>query len=280
MLTAGALRLLEVVDDVAAMTDFHIADLQTLRLFVEDSGPPRTLFSLEALDHSRITKLSITLSQHLKFFKSISKACRKSKEDEGHESNPSSNSGDSPKRGSGDIDFWVRLASTLPTHLPGLRKLHVWLDHNDGPYWSSVNERSILTPMEVLKTANPQLELVCVLPKVHPGMENSQRHYLPGDTEHEGPATSQDKLEIHRIFRQRYRVFKSIFCNISIPNGRVQYSEDFPHLHGVDCFTGLSEAEKEEFEADAWRRGENPIQLSRRGSRGRFSRLPRFMEPL
>lgn len=277
MLTAGALRLLEVVDHVAAMTDFHIADLQTLRLFVEDSGPPRTLFSLEALDHSRITKLSITLSQHLKFFNSISKACRKSKEDEGHESTPSSNSGDSPKCNSGDIDFWVRLPSTLPTHLPSLRKLHVWLDHNDGPYWSSVNERSILTPMEALKTANPQLELVCVLPRVHPRVESSQRHYLPGDAEQQGPDPLQDKLEIHRILRQRYRVFRDICSTTSTENGRVQYVEDFPHLHGLTLFSGMSRAEREQFEADGWRRGVNVIRSAQ--GRGRYSQRPRFTEP-
>ena len=54
---------LEVVHDFAAMADFHIADLQTLRLLVEDSGTHSIPFSLEALDRSRITKMSITLSQ-------------------------------------------------------------------------------------------------------------------------------------------------------------------------------------------------------------------------
>ncbi|KAK0744034.1 hypothetical protein B0T18DRAFT_195007 [Schizothecium vesticola] len=193
---------LEVVDDVTATTDFHVADLQTLQLLVENSGLPHAPFSLEALNRSKITRLSITLIQRLKFFQTMSNICRASQKDQDQEdaSKLSSNSkGNLNPEDNSNISFWPRLPSVLPTHLPGLRKFHLWLDYNRVCYWSVVNERSILAPVEALGTANPQLELVCVLPRVHPPIENRRRHYLPDDADQEGPARS--RLKIHRIIR-------------------------------------------------------------------------------
>lgn len=135
---------------MTATTDFHIADFTTLQLFVENSRPPHPSFSLEALNRSRITKLSITLSRSWKFFTEMSKICKKSQEDK-DVSTPSSNFGDNPN-GNRNIAFWPRLPSILPTHPPGLRKFHLWLDHVNMKHWAVVNERSILAPMETLRT--------------------------------------------------------------------------------------------------------------------------------
>lgn len=270
-----ALRFLEVVDDVTATTDFHVADLQTLQLLVENSGLHHDPFSLEALDRSRITKLSITLSQHLKFFREMSKICRTpQKEEQGDAFKPSSSVDDDlDSEDNGNISFWPRLPSVLATHLPGLRKFHLWLDHTRVNYWSVVNERSILAPVEALGAANPKPELVCVLPKVHPRIEDRQRHYLPGDADQEGPARS--RLKIHRILRQRYRVF----LGGSEPGkDLIRSVEDFPHTYLHPDFHDMSQAESEQFEADGWRRGVNVVAAAQARHRGRFSRLPHFFE--
>ena len=129
--------------------------------------------------------------------------------------------------------------------MPWLRNLHIWLDHN-GPsneYWSVVNERAILAPMEAIKTThNPDLKLVCFLPNLHPEIENRQRHYLPGEREEENPPS---QLEIHRLLRQRYRVLEH--TDIRGIRGtcpkHVRYYEDFPPLIGNPAFNAVSLAE-------------------------------------
>lgn len=147
-----------------------------------------------------------------------------------------------------DVGTWSHLPSRLLIQLPQLRHLHVWLDHNGRDYWSVVHERAILAPMEALKTSNPGLELVCVLPKVHPRIEDRQRHYLPGGEEEE---SSSSRLEIHRVLRQRYRVLYSA----NTGDMRVTWMQDFPHIVGNPVFDDMSLAEKEEFEGRMWRAG-------------------------
>ena len=60
-------RYFELIGELAATTDFHVADLQTLKLFLDNSGPPSPAFPCEALDRSCVTQLSLTLSQSVSF---------------------------------------------------------------------------------------------------------------------------------------------------------------------------------------------------------------------
>ncbi|KAK0649844.1 hypothetical protein B0T16DRAFT_492379 [Cercophora newfieldiana] len=185
---------LDLIGEVTTTADFHVADLRTLESLLETAGLPVTEFGLGALNCARINSLAITLSQPLAFFEAIEKFC----------STDTSSSFDSEHES--DIAFWTRLPSILPARLPCLRKLQIWLDHIGSEYWSVVNEREILGPLEAVATSKSALELVWILPKVHPSIEDRQRHYLPGDEEQQGQSSS--RLEIQRSLRQRYRVFK------------------------------------------------------------------------
>ncbi|KAK1836826.1 hypothetical protein QBC39DRAFT_337417 [Podospora conica] len=265
---------LELVDDVTATTDFHVADLRTLRRFVENTARPHTLFGFEALDRSRISMLSITISQDLAFFQAMSKLCKKIKKAKSQDgaSKPSPNT-----KSGRNIKFWPCLPSALPAHLPALRKFHLWLDHNCFKYWSAVNERAILAPVEDLGMANPELELICVLPRVHPKIENSQRHYLPDDGVNEAPTSSQ--LRIRRILRQRYRVF---LRSGEPGNDLIRSVDDFPHTYSHTdpggWFGDMARAEREEYEASGWRRGVNVITEEQIRSRRHYSRMPAFFQ--
>jgi len=103
--------------------------------------------------------------------------------------------------------------------------------------------------MEDLKTSNPTLELVCALPKVHPQIEDRQRHYLPADEKEESLPSS--RLEIHRFLRQRYRVVG----NAETGDQYIAYAQDFPHFVGHPIFDDMTLAEKERVEGAIWRAG-------------------------
>ena len=88
------------------------------------------------------------------------------------------------------------------------------------------------------------------MPKVHPAIEDRQRHYLPGDKDGE----NLSRLKIHRTLRQRFRVLGN-------GNQYVACVADFPHAHKHSFLNHLSLEEREEFEAAAWRRGVDIIKL-------------------
>ncbi|KAB5554875.1 hypothetical protein GE09DRAFT_142479 [Coniochaeta sp. 2T2.1] len=237
----------DLVEIVTTSTDFHVTDLQTLEaLLGQPEHTPAIHFSFEGSICPRITRLSITLSMSLAFFQEIEAASLAYGDQDGAASSAG------PEEH--NVMTWTCMTSRLLVQLPKLRKLRVWLDHNGIGFWSVVNERAILGPMEVLKKSNPGLELVCVLPKVHPKIEDRQRHYLPEDEEGEA---SSSRLHIHRVLRQRYRV---------VTNGAgskyVTYVKDFPHILGNPVFDNMSLAEKEKSEARFWRRGVDINQLS------------------
>lgn len=106
-----------------------------------------------------------------------------------------------------------------------------------------VNERVILTPMEHLKTNNPELDMACILPKVHPKIEDPQRHYLEDD------ASSSPGFEIRRALRQRHRV------NEGYDDGHLVYVIDFSHFFGNCVFDDMSLEDMERSEALLWRAG-------------------------
>ena len=185
------------------------------------------------------------MSLPLGFFQAIEAASLPSQDQDRASSSSSSKQEDND-----DVRTWSHLLpSRLLVQLPQLRKLQVWLDHNGKDYWSVVNERVVLAPMEALKTINPELELVCALPKVHPKVEDRQRHYLPGDEEDE--SFSSSRLEFHRFLRQRYRVLEDAITG----DQRIIYVTDFPHIVGNPNFDNWSLAEKESMESAMWRSG-------------------------
>lgn len=201
-----------MVEVVTTATDFHITDLRTLEAMLLHTEPSPARFSFEGSVCSRLASLSITLSQPLAFFQAIEAASSTS------QNGDSSNLGE---QGDHDVTPWFYLPSRPLIQLPRLRKLHAWLDHNGRESWSVVNERAILAPIEALKTNNPRLEVVCVLPKVHSTFEDRQRHYVAEDTEAESSAA---RVEVHRALRQVYRVVDSDQPG----GGQVIVAEDIP----------------------------------------------------
>jgi hypothetical protein len=250
--------------EVTATADLHVVDLGTLKALLQTSEPSATEFGVKGLDYSSIHSLSITLSQPLAFFEAIEKFPDASQQDQGRAS------ASDPDHDNG-VAFWCRLPSVFHARLPALQKLRVWLDHNGEQYWSVVSERRILAPVEALATTRPDLELVCVLPRVHPLIEDLQRHYLPQVEEERGATSSS--LVIRRILRQRYRVFR----NDSTGRERMLYVEDFPHTHpGGRLYRDWSREEEENYEAAGWRRGVNVIKVARRRRGCRWTGRPRW----
>ncbi|KAK1760057.1 hypothetical protein QBC47DRAFT_455874 [Echria macrotheca] len=208
---------LDLVQLAGSKSDLHITDLQTLHA------------------------LSITLSQPLTLFRELETASAQSKESDGSSVHDV------------EVRTWRSLPSRLLARFPSLRRFTIWLDHNDeNNYWSVVNERAVLGPMECLKTIKPDLELVCFLPKSHPKIEDPQRHYLPTNEGCSSPC-----FEIRRTLRQRWRVHRSG----SDPNDSLTFATDFPHIllehygSGSLGFAKMSLAEKEEYEMKLRRNG-------------------------
>lgn len=215
-------------------TDFHVTDMRTLGALLAETELSPPPFSFEGSICPRITGLSIVLSQPLAFFRAIETI-----------STPSYDHQDGPPpdlQYVGDVRVWPDLPSRLLVQLRGLGRLHIWLDHNGKENWSVVNERAILAPVEALTTRSPEFQMVFILPKAHPWIEDPQRHYLSG---HEGGEGSSSRLQVRRFLRQRYR----------IEDDRVIYVRDFPHSYGKVSLGDMSPAERERLEAEGWRAG-------------------------
>ena len=253
-----------MIEDLTATMDFHITDMQTLKALLADGNDAAALgrpFSFPTSIRPRITRLRITFSQPLEFFRTIETSSRLLGQDRGHEpATTGSNSED--ERG---VAAWFQLPSRLLLQLPRLRILKIWLDHSGRDWWSVVDERAILSPLAELKKSHPGLELACILPNVHPKIEDGQRHYLPGETK----AENLPPFTIHRVLRQIYRVVfggsnaEEQVVEVVDPTGAWSQGEivrvrDFPHLRGLLLSPDDTQAEVEELEAMIWRRGYNP----------------------
>ncbi|KAK4113247.1 hypothetical protein N656DRAFT_778773 [Canariomyces notabilis] len=243
---ASALRVckrmyMELVEEATTGTDFHVTDLRTLKAMLDHRAPAPAPYSFEGSICPCISKLSITLSLPLAFFQAIEAVVYRASPD--WEIASTSDIEDN------SVGTWLHLHSRLLIQLPKLRKLRVWLDHNNDSYWSVVDERAILAPMEALRTSNPSLELVCVLPKLHPRIEDRQRHYLSVDVDEEEESPS--RLVVHRFMRQRYRVVE----DRDTGDKTVTIVPDFPVLYKHPLFDGRPLLDVEDYERALWRSG-------------------------
>ena len=152
-----------------------------------------------------------------------------------------------------DLTPWRELPAWLLVKLPELRKLQIWLDHSNRTNWTVVNERAILKPIAALKSNVPELEVVCLLPKLNPRIQSSERHYIrwmPGfvsdevkehemkedEVKDEGKdEAKEDKVggpppnfELHRVLRQRMRV-----RTFNMGQQAIKTDWDFPFTFGL-----------------------------------------------
>jgi hypothetical protein len=136
---------------------------------------------------------------------------------------------------------WMRLCSAI-TGLQGLRRLHIWLDHEDKSSWSVVHERAILSPLSTLTNVS-NLNISVNLPKLHPILETPERHFMK-----ETPAPP---FSIERRRPQQYH---------SVPDSgalAVEYFPDFPCYSDFDYAWSLTNDEVEELEREMWKNGED-----------------------
>jgi hypothetical protein len=94
---------------------------------------------------------------------------------------------------SSPVSAWLELPHAIPL-MNKLRKLHIWLDHDEPCTWTTVNERAVLSPLASLSTL-PHLEVSINLPKLHPKWETLDKHFMED--------SGQLPLPIHRRYRQR-----------------------------------------------------------------------------
>jgi hypothetical protein len=133
------------------------------------------------------------------------------------------------------LDYWSRL-----------RKLRIWLDHEESCSWSVVNERAVLSPLASL-SSNPDLDVSINLPKLHPKWEAPERHFTED--------SPRLPIAIHRRYRQRYHGVEDSNGNL-----RVKYWSDFPVWHEVAEMMEMPVEEIEEGERSSWEAGNDPLQ--------------------
>lgn len=140
------------------------------------------------------------------------------------------------------ISTWTEIVPALKS-LSRLRRLHIWLDHDEPRSWLLVNERAVVSPLASLST---DLDISIDLPKLHPKLENPDWHFMED--------TPQVPLSIHRRYRQRRHI-------VNYRNGTLVllHKPDFPITYEFTEW-GLAIEEVEKMEREVWKTGEDPFQ--------------------
>ena len=224
---------------MAGMAVFNVTDLDTLGCLLQgvDTSSSRTSSASSFLTSvlPYIRKLNITLRLPLRICKAL--------ENPVADSNPRSPpAGGSTADWASQLTAWLQLCPTI-AQLKELRRLRIWLDHNNQSSWSIVNERAILSPLMPL-TSIPNLNISINLPKLHPYLERPDRHF--------GEDSPAPIFKIHRRLRQRYHGEEG-----SKGRFRVTYEADFPLLLDCPGFEDTPQAEIEELERSLWKKGVN-----------------------
>jgi hypothetical protein len=153
---------------------------------------------------------------------------------------------------------WFQIFPAI-VQLETLRKLQIWIDHDESTSWTLVNERAILRPLEPLIEIS-DLDMSISLPKLHPLWENPYRHFI------------QDK-PIFNIERRPRHIYHGK-RNPAYQEGEFYVLErrDFPFLGNfenevIDFLNEMgpehdlkkwSAAKLEAFERDLWVKGGDP----------------------
>ncbi|KAB5533485.1 hypothetical protein GE09DRAFT_1193330, partial [Coniochaeta sp. 2T2.1] len=157
------------------------------------------------------------------------------------------------------VSAWMRVWSSLAPRLPELRRLNIWLDHDDSKSWTVLNERAILSPIitSISPTTSDSLQDVTLsLPKTHPRYEHPERHYLPS-----GPPPPP-YVTIERLLRRMLH-----YEETRPGTFEVVYKPDFPAPldlidFSTECRPDLDPIriaeEIERTERVAWGMGEDP----------------------
>ncbi|KAK8070730.1 hypothetical protein PG997_010933 [Apiospora hydei] len=222
----------EILDVMREQVCFHITDLDTIgTLFQYLSASPATSGSLgfEGLVAPHIQKLEVALSLPLAFF-------------EYFDDQPSAPGRELAPLFQEQARIWTEMPQGIDKLLPSLRKLSIWLDHTQRPYWSVLHERAVLRPFEQLGNLS-RLDLSFDLPMLRSGVGGATHLFLEeedtGGCHFNNP--SPTPIYIRRRLRQRQRV-----VNAGAGIGRaptIRWCPDFPLGLKFSVNDGLSVAE-------------------------------------
>lgn len=155
----------EVYDLLARTSTIHVSDLDLINYWARASEVTVPVPSEFAnMPVSNVSRLSITLKLPLAFFQSV----------EGLSGNYPTSSEIGPA--TQPARLWQHLGSILG-RFEALKKLGLWLDHNEPQFWVMVNERSTLNPLLTQLSTRPNLDVTVTLPMLHPKFEQNERHY-------------------------------------------------------------------------------------------------------
>jgi hypothetical protein len=224
---------MDIVDFVVELVPVHVADLKTLERVVEKKATPkvkaqerkalkssskraasRSFYSLRVLGsqyspHSALEHRVIASSDKHKWKRSGWRRTAAI--------NPTT------------FRSWVRSCIAI-SELPGIRKLHLWIDHDGCESWSVVNERAILSPLSDLSDVSG-LAITVNLPKLHPKYETPQRHFTcscpppPFDVERRLRREKHAVLRDDGMYSVQYRAgFHILYANSEISDDDTEKS--------------------------------------------------------
>ncbi|KAI4624372.1 hypothetical protein J4E83_004046 [Alternaria metachromatica] len=197
----------DVYDLVARTSTVHVSDLEFIDNWARASVavmPSSSAFT--ELPVSNVIRLSITLKLPLAFFRSVERLLG---------NDPGSSDTESAAQ---QASLWQRLGSTLG-RFKALKKLDLWLDHNETQYWAVVNERLTLDPLLAQLKGLCDLEVTVTLPMLHPRFEKDERHYID-----ENPSTNARIRSVINAMTLKREEAIPAYLDERAPNGVVPVS--------------------------------------------------------
>jgi hypothetical protein len=145
------------------------------------------------------------------------------------------------------VPTWTDLPLAIE-RLHQMKRLRIWLDHDDPCTWSIISERAILSPIISLHSI-ASLNVTINIPMLHPKYETPDQHFTPN--------SALPTFTIQRRYRQRYHAMADRDGQLS-----PRYVPDFPVLHELHEMDewGMTAEQMEEMERESWLRGEDPVQ--------------------
>ncbi|KAL5328193.1 hypothetical protein ACEPPN_001689 [Leptodophora sp. 'Broadleaf-Isolate-01'] len=239
---------LDICDLVAESSVINVTDLDILQSNPDDSSPSWNLW-----DHirPRVQVLNVALRLPVAFYTEMEGNAEVQDEAAGRSTTAVSTAY------TNWMHFWVIICG-----LQQLRKLNVWLDHDDESSWSVVKERQVLTPVFAILATElkarsamcdvPAMQFLFNLPKLHPGIAKPETHFVE--------EIVPPSIMIKRRYRQRYHRSMSDDGALS-----VAYKSDFPIMHEIADFYSneslgaimIPVQEFEEIERNLWLTGQD-----------------------
>ncbi|KAH6613095.1 hypothetical protein C7974DRAFT_476186 [Boeremia exigua] len=214
----------EVIDLLCRTAEAHVTDMETINYFHNPTLVLSTMPSILPSLLQRVTQLNITLRLPLPFFQRLERL----------EDAPSPD----PELES-LVQAWLSLGSSL-RRFPNLRIVRFWLDHDKPDCWTTVNERTLLSPLARLFQAQ-KIDVSFSLPHLHPKREQENRQFIQG---------ADLRFALHRRLRQRY--FRSSSTQGKV---RIIFKATFPFLVDAIDLVEMTMAEIEEEERSMWEVG-------------------------